>query len=56
MNFLSGEDMSAVLAMQLHKSVGLGMTANMHLTRMHVEGKACDLLSPSFVALTGINL
>ncbi|KAG2546379.1 hypothetical protein PVAP13_9KG030042 [Panicum virgatum] len=23
----------------LHKSVGLGMTANMHLTSMHVEGK-----------------
>ncbi|KAF8649516.1 hypothetical protein HU200_064271 [Digitaria exilis] len=39
MNFLSAEDMSAVLAMQLHKSVGLGMTANMHLTGMHVEGK-----------------
>jgi len=40
MNFLSGEDMSAVLAMQLHKSVGLGMTAKMHLNSMHVEGKA----------------
>lgn len=40
MNFLSAEDMSAVLSMQLHKSVGLGMTANMHLTSMHVEGKA----------------
>ncbi|RCV23386.1 hypothetical protein SEVIR_5G002000v4 [Setaria viridis] len=39
MNFLSAEDMSAILAMQLHKSVGLGMTANMHLTSMHVEGK-----------------
>ena len=39
MNFLSAEDMSVVLAMQLHKNVGLGMTANMHLTSMHVEGK-----------------
>lgn len=39
LNFLSAEDMSAVLAMQLHKSVGLGMTAKMHLTSMHVEGK-----------------
>uniref|UniRef100_A0A0D9UYX0 C2 domain-containing protein n=1 Tax=Leersia perrieri TaxID=77586 RepID=A0A0D9UYX0_9ORYZ len=36
MNFLSAEDMSAVLSMQLHKSVGLGMTANMHLTTMHI--------------------
>ncbi|TVU23187.1 hypothetical protein EJB05_30222, partial [Eragrostis curvula] len=36
MNFLSAEDMSAVLAMQLHKSVGFGMTANMHLTSMHI--------------------
>jgi hypothetical protein len=43
MNFLSAEDMSVVLAMQLHKSVGFGMTANMHLTRMHVEGKASHL-------------
>ncbi|XP_037405152.1 C2 domain-containing protein At1g53590-like [Triticum dicoccoides] len=47
MNFLSAEDMSVVLAMQLHKSVGLGMTANMHLTRMHVEGKV--LLGVKFV-------
>ncbi|PUZ37339.1 hypothetical protein GQ55_9G111700 [Panicum hallii var. hallii] len=39
MNFLSAEDTSVVLAMQLHKSVGLGITANMHLTSMHVEGK-----------------
>lgn len=47
MNFLSAEDMSVVLAMQLHKSVGLGMTANMHLTSMHVEGKV--LLGVKFV-------
>jgi len=47
MNFLSAEDMSVVLAMQLHKSVGFGMTANMHLTRMHVEGKV--LLGVKFV-------
>ena len=45
MNFLSAEDMSVVLAMQLHKTVGFGMTANMHLTRMHVEGKASHLVS-----------
>lgn len=44
MNFLSAEDMSVILAMQLHKSVGLGMTANMHLTSMHVEGKASSLV------------
>ncbi|CAM0880649.1 unnamed protein product [Alopecurus aequalis] len=47
MNFLSAEDMSVVLAMQLHKTVGFGMTANMHLTRMHVEGKV--LLGVKFV-------
>ncbi|KAM0919518.1 hypothetical protein ACQ4PT_008144 [Festuca glaucescens] len=47
MNFLSAEDMSVVLAMQLHKRVGFGMTANMHLTRMHVEGKV--LLGVKFV-------
>ncbi|XP_072958689.1 C2 domain-containing protein At1g53590-like isoform X1 [Typha angustifolia] len=33
-NFLSAEDMSAILAMQ-----GFGITANMHVTGMHVEGK-----------------
>lgn len=51
MNFLSAEDMSVVLAMQLHKSVGLGMTANMHLTRMHVEGKASHLVSTIILSL-----
>ena len=51
MNFLSAEDMSVVLAMQLHKSVGLGMTANMHLTRMHVEGKASLLVSTIILSL-----
>ncbi|KAG1334958.1 C2 domain-containing protein [Cocos nucifera] len=39
MNFLSADDMSAILAVQLKKRVGLGITANMHVTGMHVEGK-----------------
>ncbi|XP_038984951.1 C2 domain-containing protein At1g53590-like isoform X2 [Phoenix dactylifera] len=39
MNFLSADDMSAILAVQLRKRVGLGITANMHVTGMHVEGK-----------------
>ncbi|XP_020575196.1 C2 domain-containing protein At1g53590-like [Phalaenopsis equestris] len=39
MSFLSAKDMSAVLAVQLRKSLGLGMWANMHVTGMHVEGK-----------------
>ncbi|KAK8914457.1 C2 domain-containing protein [Platanthera zijinensis] len=39
MSFLSAEDMRAVLAVQLKKSVGLGMWTNMHVTGMHVEGK-----------------
>jgi hypothetical protein len=39
MNFLSGEDMNAVLSVQLRKRLGLGITANMHVTAMHVEGK-----------------
>lgn len=39
MNFLSGDDMSAILAVQLRKRLGFGMWANMHITGMHVEGK-----------------
>lgn len=37
MSFLSGEDMSIILAVQ--PRLGFGMWANMHLTGMHVEGK-----------------
>lgn len=39
MNFLAADDMSAVLQATLRKSIGLGITANMHITGMHVEGK-----------------
>nr|CAD1839214.1 unnamed protein product [Ananas comosus var. bracteatus] len=39
LNFMSAEDMSAILAVQLRKRLGFGITANMHVTGMHVEGK-----------------
>ncbi|KAK1320106.1 C2 domain-containing protein [Acorus calamus] len=39
MNFLSADDMSAILAVQLRKRLGFGMWAKMHITGMHVEGK-----------------
>ncbi|WOL08376.1 hypothetical protein Cni_G17129 [Canna indica] len=39
MNFLSADDMSAKLAVQLRKRLGFGITATMHITGMHVEGK-----------------
>ncbi|PKA59111.1 C2 domain-containing protein [Apostasia shenzhenica] len=39
MAFLSGKDMSAILAVQLRKSLGLGIWTNMHITGMHIEGK-----------------
>ncbi|KAJ3692277.1 hypothetical protein LUZ60_012627 [Juncus effusus] len=38
MNFLSADDMNAILSVQLRKRLG-GITANMHITGMHVEGK-----------------
>nr|CAD1842478.1 unnamed protein product [Ananas comosus var. bracteatus] len=38
-NFASAEDMSAILAVQLHQMIGFGMTTNLHITGMHVEGK-----------------
>ncbi|KAJ4765529.1 Calcium-dependent lipid-binding (CaLB domain) family protein [Rhynchospora pubera] len=39
MNFLAADDMSVVLQATLRKSVGFGLTTNMHVTGMHVEGK-----------------
>ncbi|XP_039001618.1 C2 domain-containing protein At1g53590-like isoform X1 [Hibiscus syriacus] len=38
MNFLTADDMSAILAVKLRKRLG-GMWAKMHVTGMHVEGK-----------------
>ncbi|KMS98254.1 hypothetical protein BVRB_4g094030 [Beta vulgaris subsp. vulgaris] len=39
LNFLTAEDMSAILVAKLRKRLGFGMGAKMHLTGMHVEGK-----------------
>ncbi|KAG6483372.1 C2 domain-containing protein At1g53590-like [Zingiber officinale] len=39
MNFLSADDMSAKLAVQLRKRLGFGITTMMHITGMQVEGK-----------------
>ncbi|KAL6877582.1 hypothetical protein ACP4OV_012797 [Aristida adscensionis] len=38
-NFLSADDMDARMAVQLRKRLGFGITTNMHITGMHVEGK-----------------
>ncbi|KAH9608568.1 hypothetical protein KSS87_017241 [Heliosperma pusillum] len=39
LNFLTADDMSAILAAKLTKRLGFGMVTKMHLTGMHVEGK-----------------
>ncbi|KAL9236504.1 hypothetical protein vseg_011166 [Gypsophila vaccaria] len=39
LNFLTADDMSAILAAKLRKRLGFGMVTKMHLTGMHVEGK-----------------
>ncbi|CAJ1957832.1 unnamed protein product [Sphenostylis stenocarpa] len=39
MNFLTADDMSAILAVKLRKRFGFGMWAKLHITGMHVEGK-----------------
>ncbi|PON46283.1 C2 domain containing protein [Parasponia andersonii] len=39
MNFLTADDMSAMLAVKLRKRLGFGMWAKLHITGMHVEGK-----------------
>ncbi|GAB4849268.1 hypothetical protein Ancab_004072 [Ancistrocladus abbreviatus] len=39
LNFLTADDMNGILAVKLRKRLGFGMSAKMHLTGMHVEGK-----------------
>ncbi|XP_074319218.1 C2 domain-containing protein At1g53590-like isoform X2 [Silene latifolia] len=39
LNFLTADDMSAILAAKLTKRLGFGMVTKMHLTGLHVEGK-----------------
>lgn len=39
MNFLTADDMSAIIAVKLRKRLGFGMWARLHLTGMHIEGK-----------------
>nr|XP_043623509.1 C2 domain-containing protein At1g53590-like [Erigeron canadensis] len=39
LNFRTADDMSAILAAKLTKRLGFGMSAKMHLSGMHVEGK-----------------
>lgn len=43
MNFLSADDMSAILAVKLRKRLGFGIWAKLHVTGMHVEGKVQNL-------------
>lgn len=45
MNFLTADDMSAILAVKLRKRLGFGMWARLHITGMHVEGKVSLLIS-----------
>ncbi|KAF9588740.1 hypothetical protein IFM89_015177 [Coptis chinensis] len=39
MNFLTADDMSAILAVQLRRRLGFGLWAKLHVTGMHIEGK-----------------
>ncbi|KAK7272636.1 hypothetical protein RJT34_29357 [Clitoria ternatea] len=39
MNFLTADDMSAILAVKLRKRLGFGMWAKLHITGMHIEGR-----------------
>ncbi|MCO5571478.1 hypothetical protein L7F22_025218 [Adiantum nelumboides] len=39
LDFAAAEDMTAVLSVQLARSVGLGITTNIHISRLHIEGK-----------------
>lgn len=48
MNFLTADDMSAILAVKLRRRLGFGMWAKLHLTGMHVEGKVDNYLVVRF--------
>ncbi|XP_057540296.1 C2 domain-containing protein At1g53590 isoform X2 [Amaranthus tricolor] len=39
LNFLTADDMNAILAAKLRKRLGFGIVTKMHLTGMHVEGR-----------------
>ncbi|KAI5067237.1 hypothetical protein GOP47_0017765 [Adiantum capillus-veneris] len=39
LDFAAAEDMIAILSVQIAKSVGLGITTNIHISRLHIEGK-----------------
>lgn len=49
-DFLTADDMSAILAVKLRKRLGFGMWTKLHLTGMHVEGKVNKLFPKWFVA------
>ena len=52
MNFLTADDMSAILAVKLRKRLGFGMWAKLHITGMHVEGKVLINMEQLFFPLT----
>ncbi|XP_021832155.1 C2 domain-containing protein At1g53590 isoform X3 [Prunus avium] len=39
LNFLTADDMIAILAVKLRKRLGFGIWAKLHITGMHIEGK-----------------
>lgn len=39
LNFVTADDMLAVLDVKLRKRLGFGMWAKMNITGMHIEGK-----------------
>lgn len=43
LNFLTADDMIAILAVKLRKRLGFGMWAKLHITGMHIEGKVWTL-------------
>ncbi|KAL2466712.1 C2 domain-containing protein [Abeliophyllum distichum] len=48
MNFCTADDMKAKLAVEVRKTLGLGMHAKLHLLGMHVEGKV--LIGVKFIS------
>lgn len=55
MNFLTADDMSAILAVKLRKRLGFGMWTKLHLTGMHVEGKVMFFFFCSYALLNEVH-
>lgn len=47
-DFVAAKDMSAVLAVQVRRRLGLGLWTSLHISNLHVEGKVFMFYDPEY--------